>query len=752
MVKGNSNELIYGLKLSQGKFYVGKTSDLSKRFDEHKSGVGSAWTKMYKPVADPIILKKPADIFDENVYFMKYALEYGINNVRGDIHCQIVLPEEDIKYIQKSLDSAQDKCYICHKSDHFMTVCPNFENKVINDITITEPITTPRKKQSIKIVDNDDPVTHKDQNILHNAITQPDIYRKMFDECYKQERFESYEYWLSVGMALKNTLEDEDKAVDLFDYYSSKGSNYEGFEKTKYKFKSFTKKTQSGHTVATIYYYAMEDNKPKFIEIMNRNTFELGQTDICKYLKVIAGQKFLYKKTGDVYKLYCFNGKYWENDDTIMRQCISEELYDFLKMVLIQVYWNTKEFNSLKSKIDKLKTISHKKDIIETYKEIGVNNQIKFDEKWNLLGFNNMVYDMLDGRFRDYRYDDYVSLTTGYDWREPTDSEVATMEKLISTIMPIEEDRKLYLQILCTAIDGRCLEKFIIFNGGGGNGKGMINDMLLLALGSYALLGNNAILSETSKTGSNPEKAKIHKKRLVIFREPSEKHKFENAVVKELTGGGSFSARSHYEKETEKELNATIIVECNKKPLFSEDPTNAEIRRIIDLYFRSTFTEDSQKVDSQKHIYLANSMYKTKEFQEKHKFALLKILMTEHIKFYEENNSTLHIPNSVANRTQTYLELSCNILQWFKDTYVSTDSNEICKLKDVFDDFVKSPYYFNLSKMEKRKYNKSFFVDYFETNIFLKEYYCKAQSAHSIKGWKKIEVSDENIVKTTLAL
>lgn len=569
------------------------------------------------------------------------------------------------------------------------------------------------------------------------SITQPDIYKKMFDECYKQDRFDRYDYWLSVGMALKNTMENEDEAVDLFDYYSSKGSNYEGFEKTKYKFKSFTKKTQPGHTVATIYYYAMEDNKPKFIEIMNKNSFELGQTDICKYLKVLAGQKFLYKKSGDLYKLYCFNGKYWENDDTIMRQCISEELYDFLKMLLIQVYWNNKEFNSLKCKIDKLKTISYKKDIIETYKEIGVNNEIKFDDKWGLLGFNNLVYDLQDGCFRDYRYDDYVSMTTGYDWREPTNEEMATMEKLISTIMPIEEERKLYLQILCTAIDGRCLEKFIIFNGGGGNGKGMIDDMLLLALGSYGLVGNNAILSETAKTGSNPEKAKIHKKRLVIFREPSEKHKFENAVIKELTGGGSFSARSHYEKETEKELNATIIVECNKKPLFSEDPTNAEIRRIIDLYFRSTFTEDVSKIDVQKHIYLANSMYKTKEFQEKHKFALLKILMREHVKFYKDNNSSLCIPDSVANRTQTYLELSCNILQWFKDTYVLTDSKEICKLKDVFDDFVKSPYYFNLSKMEKRKYNKAFFVDYFETNIFLKEYYCVFQCAHSIRGWKK---------------
>ena len=583
-------------------------------------------------------------------------------------------------------------------------------------------------------------VNYKDDStMLSTTMTKTEIYKNIFDECYKQDRFDKYEYWITVGMAIKNTFKDEDKAIDLFNYYSSKGSNYEGFEKTKFKYMTFAKKTDAGHTIATIYYYAIEDNKPKFIEIMNKNTLELGQTDICKYLKAIAGHRFLYKKLGDGnYKLYCYNGKYWQNDDIVMRQSINDELYPFLQKVLVEVYWNNREFHQIKSKLDKLKTISFKKDIIETYKEYGVNNDIKFDNKWSLFGFNNMVYDMEEQAFREYRYDDYVSMTTGYDWREPTCSELSTIERLIAMIMPVQEERELYLQILSTAIDGRCLEKFIIFNGGGGNGKGMINDLLILALGNYALSGSNAILFESSKTGSNPEKANIHKKRLVIFREPAEKHRFENSVVKELTGGGTFSARSHHEKETEKELNATIIVECNKKPLFSEDPTNAETRRIIDLYFRSTFTDDVNRIDPKNNIYMADSRYKTKDFQETHKFALLKILMREHAK-YLKNNSCLNIPKSVANRTQAYLELSSLILQWFKDNYeVSTDPMNVCKLKDVFDDFVCSSYYSNLSKLEKRKYNKSFFVDYFETNAFLKKFCSKIQNAYSIQGWQKI--------------
>jgi phage/plasmid-associated DNA primase len=473
---------------------------------------------------------------------------------------------------------------------------------------------------------------------------------------------------------------------------------------------------------------------------MSKNSFELGQTDICKYLQIIAGNKFIYKKNGDQYKLYCYNGKFWENDDIIMRNCISTELYNFLKTILIEVYWNTKDFNLIKTKIEKLKTISYKKELIETYKEFGLKNDINFDDKWWLLGFNNAVYDMEEECFREYKYDDYVSLTCGYDWREPAKEEINTVNKLIESIMPIKEERDFFLQILCTALEGRCLEKFIIFNAGGRNGKGVINDLLLSALGNYGLLGNNGILFENSKTGSNPEKANIHKKRYVVFREPPEKNKFENSIIKELTGGGTFSARTHHEKETEKELNLTMVVECNKKPLFAEEPKDAEVHRIIDIYFRSTFTTEEELYDPENYIFMANLNYKTKEFQNKHKFALLKILMDEHKKYYKKNNSTLKIPKTIKERTSAYLEMSCNIVQWFKENYLkSNNEKDYVSIKDIYKNFTESVYWNTLPRTEKLKYNKTFFVDYIQNNIFFKAYF-RARYGDVrtiIKGWRK---------------
>lgn len=493
------------------------------------------------------------------------------------------------------------------------------------------------------------------------------------------------------------------------------------------------KKSSDGQQILTIYYDTCI-GKRQSIEVTNNTSFLLEQTDVCNYIKLIAGDIFVYMDK----KLYCYNGKYWMNDKVLLRKFISNELYNILKIINAKLYWDDESYQRKNLQLNKLKSSNYKDGIVKTYKEVGDNVNVRFDDKWYLLGFNNMVYDLKKNEFREYEYDDYVTITTGYDWREPLNEEINLMNKLIAEIMPIEEERELYLQILSTSLNGLCLEKFIIFNGSGRNSKGMIDDLLLTSLGNYGMIGNNGILFETPRTGANPEKANIHKKRLVILREPPENKKFENSVIKELCGGGLFASRGHYDSQTQKELNLTMIVECNKKPTLAEEPTNAENERIIDIYFRSTFTQDEKLVNHKENIYLANPKYKTPEFQQKHKFALMKILMDAH-KRYAQNNYKFVIPETIKQRTKKYLELSYNIVQWFKDCYEHTgNKKDIVKLKDVYDN-ISCNYFSNLTKKEKRKYNKTYFYDYVQNNDILKRYYHerKGEYRNCLSEWKK---------------
>ena len=115
----------------------------------------------------------------------------------------------------------------------------------------------------------------------------------------------------------------------------------------------------------------------------------------------------------------------------------------------------------MRSKIEKLKHINHRKHIIEGYRIYGSKEEIRFDDNWHLFGFNNCVYDMKERRIREYRNEDMVSMTTGYDWIEPTEEEVEKVRELIRKIMPDEKERETLLNVMCTCIDGRCLERFI---------------------------------------------------------------------------------------------------------------------------------------------------------------------------------------------------------------------------------------------------------------------------------------------------
>lgn len=113
---------IYILKLSQGKYYIGKTDNPEKRYEEHKSGVGSSWTKKYRPICLEKIYRD-ASPFDEDKYTKEYMAKYGIDNVRGGSYVSIVLDDTIKDSLKKEIWAAQDKCTQCGRNGHFAKDC-----------------------------------------------------------------------------------------------------------------------------------------------------------------------------------------------------------------------------------------------------------------------------------------------------------------------------------------------------------------------------------------------------------------------------------------------------------------------------------------------------------------------------------------------------------------------------------------------------------------------------------------------------
>jgi predicted GIY-YIG superfamily endonuclease len=102
-----SKGFVYALKCGNNKYYVGRSSNLTTRFNAHKNGKGSVWTKLHG--AESIVELCDDTEFEEIKLTMKYMKMHGIDNVRGGPFCKQELPVEDVKCIERIL-----------KSDEFM--------------------------------------------------------------------------------------------------------------------------------------------------------------------------------------------------------------------------------------------------------------------------------------------------------------------------------------------------------------------------------------------------------------------------------------------------------------------------------------------------------------------------------------------------------------------------------------------------------------------------------------------------------
>jgi predicted GIY-YIG superfamily endonuclease len=115
-------ELIYIIKLEKGKYYIGKTRNIDKRWEEHLTGNGSGWTKKYKPLSLITTIKSTSQ-FDEDKYVKEYMAKYGIDNVRGGTYSNIVLDANSIAVLEKEIWHSKNLCTRCGRDSHYIKEC-----------------------------------------------------------------------------------------------------------------------------------------------------------------------------------------------------------------------------------------------------------------------------------------------------------------------------------------------------------------------------------------------------------------------------------------------------------------------------------------------------------------------------------------------------------------------------------------------------------------------------------------------------
>lgn len=484
--------------------------------------------------------------------------------------------------------------------------------------------------------------------------------------------------WFRIVMALRSIAVPKEFIREL----SAKSSHFteDGFNEAYNSYDSNRKPKSKLGIPDVICFYSRSSNKNEYIKIMNKYIKFNGSNDddIADVIEKLFGDNIIVDIDGIP---FVYTGKYWKKDTNkaAISQIISEDLFQHYLLCLATA--EDKEKSQINKAIVKCRNATGKSNIITIIKTKFFAPDIKFENNPFIFCFKNKVFDFKKNQWIDSsEKTDYMYLTTGYDYRESTSVELATIQSIINSIFPDEDTRDCYLQILASGMIGINPELFVMAEGAGSNGKSLIHDLISVMLGDgyYKPLDVNVLLDDI-KSGANPAVASLNDSRCVVAREPSEDANFCFASIKKLTGGEEVTARNLYSEKMTTTMKGTLILECNDRPNIPGTIGNDIRRRLIDIPFRSTFTNDPELLKHPGH-FPGKTQYKEHSFKINHRCALFEILKPYAVKF--ANTRKIAIPKSVSDETKSYLGNTNTVCEWFNETY-ERDEAGVVKLIDI---------------------------------------------------------------------
>jgi len=195
-----------------------------------------------------------------------------------------------------------------------------------------------------------------------------------------------------------------------------------------------------------------------------------------------------------------------------------------------------------------------------------VVNHTDLDKGRFLLNAKNGTIDLSAGTLRGHRRVDLLTHDTEIVYRP--DAAAPTWERFLSEVFDGDADLIRFVQrAVGYSLTGDVREQvLLICHGNGSNGKSVFLNIVRKLLGKLALQAAPDLLMADRHRRHPTEQADLFGKRLVVCQETAEGRRFNEALVKQLTGGDAITARRMFEDNWTFEPTHKLWLSTNHRP------------------------------------------------------------------------------------------------------------------------------------------------------------------------------------------
>jgi putative DNA primase/helicase len=229
--------------------------------------------------------------------------------------------------------------------------------------------------------------------------------------------------------------------------------------------------------------------------------------------------------------------------------------------------------------------------------EPGISADITtFDADPLLLNVNNGTLDLRTGTLRSHCRDHMITRLAKVEWN--TDADYDLWDSFIWKITGCSDELYKYLRRLVGyLLTGLTIEQVLHFLYGlGGNGKSVFCDVLLALLGEYAIVVSPEMVMQRRHGGIPNDIARLRGVRVAMMNETSQGSRFDEAKLKDLTGGDRLSGRFLHKEFFDFDPTHKLVIRGNHKPCIHG--TDEGIwRRLRLVPFTVTIPEDQRDLN-----------------------------------------------------------------------------------------------------------------------------------------------------------